>query len=99
MALASSGDEIGLEHLSPKLTGAGRAGSDDTAEPRGALDDAPGADGATGSGSLREARNAFEARLIAEVLEQQGGSVLRAARVLGLTRAGLYKKLKEFGLR
>jgi len=99
VALASSGDEIGLEHLSPKLTGAARVGSDDTAEPRGALDPAPGADGATGSGSLREARNAFEARFIAEVLAQQGGSVLRAARVLGLTRAGLYKKLKEYGLR
>jgi DNA-binding NtrC family response regulator len=97
VALAASGEEIGLEHLSPKITGA-RAGGDDTADPRGAADAAPGGARA-GAGSLREARNAFEARFITEVLAQQGGSVQRAARVLGLTRAGLYKKIKEYGLR
>ncbi len=96
VALAGPGEPIGLAHLSPKLVGASGAG-----------DDASGAPGEEGAAereeappsSLREARNAFEARYIAEVLEQEGGSVLRAARVLGLTRAGLYKKLKEYGLR
>jgi Nif-specific regulatory protein len=101
VALASSGDEIGLEHLSPKLTHGGRPAAEDTAEPSGTPGD-PGdtaTDGQAAPSSLRDARNAFESRFIAEVLEQQGGSVLRAARVLGLTRAGLYKKLKEYGLR
>ena len=104
VALASTGDAIGIEHLSPKLTAGGRPGADDTGERAELLaaNTAPTALGTAsegGPGSLRVARNAFEARYIAEVLEQQGGSVLRASRVLGLTRAGLYKKLKEFGLR
>jgi transcriptional regulator with GAF, ATPase, and Fis domain len=103
VALAATGEAIGVEHLSPKLTaGDGpAAGDDDLSEPRFDQRDptAPGADRPAAPGSLREARSAFEARYVAEVLAQQGGSVLRAARVLGLTRAGLYKKLKELGLR
>ncbi|MEW6270976.1 MAG: sigma 54-interacting transcriptional regulator [Thermodesulfobacteriota bacterium] len=102
VALAGTGESIGLQHLSPKLTATPRPAGDDTdpgsAEAREAAAAALGEDGG-GPGSLREARNAFEARYIAEVLDQQGGSVMRAARVLGLTRAGLYKKLKEYGLR
>ena len=93
VALASPGETIDVEHLSPKLTGADHetdAATDPTPTPPGR---------GTSPGSLREARDAFESRFIAQVLEQQGGSVLKAARVLGLTRAGLYKKLKEFGLR
>jgi transcriptional regulator with GAF, ATPase, and Fis domain len=96
VALAKEGDAIGLAHLSPKLTSERGATSDPTDE---RPPTAPGTASATAPGSLRAARDAFESRFIAEVLEQQGGSVLRAARVLGLTRAGLYKKLKELGLR
>jgi len=33
------------------------------------------------------------------VLRQQGGNVSRAARVLGLSRVMLQKKMKDFGLR
>jgi DNA-binding NtrC family response regulator len=103
VALAAPGEQIGVEHLSPKLTGgdlaAGADGDDVDASVGDREPTAPGTDGGSGPGSLREARNAFEARYIADVLAQQGGSVLRAARVLGLTRAGLYKKLKELGLR
>ncbi|MFN8599799.1 MAG: sigma 54-interacting transcriptional regulator [Candidatus Binatia bacterium] len=94
VALASPGQAIGVEQLSPKLTGADEA--IDASTDRG-VPTSPGL--ATGPSSLREARDAFEAKYIAQVLEQEGGSVLKAARVLGLTRAGLYKKLKEFGLR
>jgi Nif-specific regulatory protein len=103
VALAGAGEPIGLQHLSPKLTASPRPPGDDTDPGLDTGNDSPTALGEeaaqSGPGSLREARNAFEARYIAEVLEQQGGSVLRAARVLGLTRAGLYKKLKEYGLR
>ncbi|HEY8518139.1 MAG TPA: sigma 54-interacting transcriptional regulator [Candidatus Binatia bacterium] len=98
VALASPGEAIGLQHLSPKLTTPARPAGDDT-DPGSAGAEAASTDDSGVPGSLREARNAFEARYIAEVLDQQGGSVMRAARVLGLTRAGLYKKLKEYGLR
>ncbi|MBY0278985.1 sigma 54-interacting transcriptional regulator [Candidatus Binatia bacterium] len=93
VALATPGQPIDVGQLSPKLTGGDEAA--DTAGER--TPTSPGL--AASPGSLREARDAFESRFIAQVLEQQGGSVLKAARVLGLTRAGLYKKLKEFGLR
>jgi transcriptional regulator with GAF, ATPase, and Fis domain len=94
VALATAGQPIDVAQLSPKLSSA-----DDSSDTSG--DRVPTSPGLASSspGSLREARDAFESRYIAQVLEQQGGSVLKAARVLGLTRAGLYKKLKEFGLR
>ena len=40
-------------------------------------------------GTLAEEVNHFEARLIARALEQENGSVTRAARLLGLTHQGL----------
>src|SRR5690606_30638680 len=48
---------------------------------------------------LREARVAFEARYIQDVLEREGGNVSRAASVLGISRVMLHKKLKLLGLR
>ena len=94
VALAAAGQPIDVEQLSPKLTGADEA--IDASTDRG-VPTSPGL--ATGPSSLREARDAFEAKYIAQLLEQAGGSVLKAALARGLTRAGLYKKLKEFGLR
>jgi transcriptional regulator with GAF, ATPase, and Fis domain len=44
-------------------------------------------------GTLPEEVNHFEARLIARALEQENGSVTRAARALGLTHQGLTKIL------
>ena len=96
VALAKPGQPIDVAQLSPKLVGIDAA-SENSDGPGDRVSTSPGL--ASGPGSLRAARDAFESRYIAQVLEQQGGSVLKAARVLGLTRAGLYKKLKEFGLR
>ena len=45
-------------------------------------------------GTLEEEVNYFEARLIAQALERQKGSVTRAARELGLSRQGLSRILK-----
>jgi transcriptional regulator with GAF, ATPase, and Fis domain len=50
-------------------------------------------------GPLRRARAAFEADYIARVLDQHQGNVSRAAVALGLSRASLQKKMKEYGLR
>jgi transcriptional regulator with GAF, ATPase, and Fis domain len=50
-------------------------------------------------GPLRRARAAFEADYIARVLDQHRGNVSRAAIALGLSRASLQKKMKEYGLR
>lgn len=49
--------------------------------------------------SLRDARAAFEARYIAQVLEQCAGNISRAAKVMGVSRVQLQRKVKEYALR
>ena len=51
------------------------------------------------AGSLRQARTAFEKEYLARVLRAESGNVSRAARVLGVSRVTLQKKMKEYGLR
>jgi Nif-specific regulatory protein len=103
VALARDGETIGLAHLSARLTGAtGKPAAEErasgsAAEARG--DEAPPAGADAAGGPLREARAAFEARYIADVLRQQKGNVSRSAQVLGLSRAMLQKKIKDYGLR
>jgi len=48
--------------------------------------------------SLKEAVERFEADTIRAALAEHGGKVAAAARALGLTRAGLYKKINKYGL-
>ena len=55
--------------------------------------------GEDAKGPLRRARAAFEADYITRVLGQNKGNVSRAAVALGLSRASLQKKMKEYGLR
>jgi two-component system response regulator HupR/HoxA len=96
VVLAEHGEALGVDHLSPRLRDEGEA----TPVPEGvagAVEAEPGG-GAPGV-QLREARAAFEARHIADVLRQQGGNVSRAAGVLGLSRMQLHRKLKEYGIR
>jgi DNA-binding NtrC family response regulator len=50
-------------------------------------------------GPLRRARAAFEADYIAKALDHHHGNVSRAAIALGLSRAALQKKMKDYGLR
>jgi transcriptional regulator with GAF, ATPase, and Fis domain len=52
-----------------------------------------------GGPSLHDARAVFEAKYIAGVLAEQGGNVSAAARLLGLTRVGLHRKLRELNIR
>lgn len=49
--------------------------------------------------SLREARAAFEARYIADVLERCAGNVSRAAKIMRMSRVQLQRKVKDYGLR
>jgi transcriptional regulator with GAF, ATPase, and Fis domain/tetratricopeptide (TPR) repeat protein len=89
VALARDGEMLAPGHFAGALRGAGRSPAPPTTEsPPPAV--AP---------ALRRARDAFEARYIAEVLEQAGGNVARAAAALGLSRAMLHRKLRKLGLR
>ena len=49
-------------------------------------------------GTLREARAHFEREYIAAVLAQHQGKIPEAARVLGIQRTNLYRKLRSLQL-
>jgi len=110
VALARDGDSIQPSHLTPALgelgAGSSPAGTVSTPEliaTRAATRPAPAPEQVEGkepgSGSLRKARAAFEARHITEALRQHQGNVSRTAQALGLSRAALQKKMKAYGLR
>jgi Nif-specific regulatory protein len=52
-----------------------------------------------GSASLREERAIFESRFITGVLARCDGNISRAAKLMGLSRVQLQRKIKEYGLR
>lgn len=52
-----------------------------------------------GAGTLKQARLTFEREYIAELLRQHQGNAAQTAKVLGLSRQMLQKKIKEYGLR
>ena len=85
--LTSSGNELRAHHL-PPLTGA--------ADPSGATTPTPMAVGY--GGTLRETRAAVERANILRALERVGGSRTRAARLLGISRVTLYKKMNKYGI-
>jgi DNA-binding NtrC family response regulator len=49
-------------------------------------------------GGLVAARQRFEAACITEALHAAGGNVSQAARMLGIDRTNLHKKIQAFGL-
>jgi Nif-specific regulatory protein len=89
VALARAGEAIAPVHLSERV----RAAAGDGGDP------APVAAVTTAGLPLLQARAAFEARYVAEVLRQESGNVSHAAKTLGLSRAMLQRKMKAFGLR
>ena len=98
VALAHDGEAVGLEHLSgPRdaAPGAAPAAANDTHH----AEEAPASGKDAAPRSLRRARAAFEARHIAETLQEHGGNVSHAAQALGLSRVMLQKKMKEYRLR
>jgi two-component system nitrogen regulation response regulator NtrX len=50
------------------------------------------------TGTLREARLAFEREYIAAVLQEHGWRMSEAARALGIERANLYRKTRQLGI-
>jgi transcriptional regulator with PAS, ATPase and Fis domain len=53
---------------------------------------------AASSGSLNQAREAAEIQRIVQALEKHSNNRLRVAAELGISRMGLYKKLRRYGL-
>ena len=105
VALARNGETIGADRLSPivrsGVQAAVRTALPDPivadAENESDLDDADESE--SKEGSLRQARAAFEARYITDVLRRCEGNISRAARVMGVSRVQLQRKVKEYGLR
>lgn len=52
-----------------------------------------------GGTTFREARAVFEARFITDSLARCEGNISRAAKLMGLSRVQLQRKIKEYGLR
>jgi len=105
VALARNGETIGADRLSPivrsGVQAAIRTAFPDPivadAESESDLDDADESEAK--EGSLRQARAAFEARYITDVLRRCEGNISRAARLMGVSRVQLQRKVKEYGLR
>ncbi|MGH7789643.1 MAG: sigma 54-interacting transcriptional regulator [Candidatus Binatia bacterium] len=84
VALAPAGGAVALRHLSARIAGAPRTGTVPVA---------------SAGGNLREARAAFEAAFIAAALQRAGGNLSQAARELGLSRAMMQRKVRDYALR
>jgi hydrogenase-4 transcriptional activator len=90
VALSPPGGLIRAEHLSAELSGTGQI------EPLSAytMDQLA----AAGSVPLATAISQLERQLIRAALERSAGNISETARILGLTRRGLYLKLRRLGL-
>jgi len=85
VALAPAGGVIAPDHLSPQLLGLAEGGAA-ASGPRAR------------SQTLAGATERLERDMIRAALERAGGNVSRTARQLGVTRRGLYLKLRRLGL-
>jgi two-component system response regulator AtoC len=89
VALSRPGQGIGSEHLSPEITTA--------AIRQHAAGHAPGVVARLPITSLAAAVDGLEREIIEATLHQSNGNISEAARTLGLTRRGLYLKLRRLG--
>ena len=89
VAMGAPGRAIDRTHLSPELVATGLpGGSQDASSPR--LRRA----GQTLAGAVED----LERDLIQDAMTRAGGNISEAARILGLTRRGLYLKLQRLGI-
>ena len=89
VAMAPPGGLVGPEHLSADLTAAPAARADASSTPRITL---------RGGQTLASVVDDLERELIRDTLSKQRGNISESARALGLTRRGLYLKLRRLGL-
>ncbi len=89
VALSPSGESIKAVRLSEKIK------NEEAAVEKPEATATPAATG----GDLRSARADFESRYIAGVLSANQGNVSRSAKVLGISRISLQRKLREYNLR
>ena len=89
VAMAPAGGRIGPEHLSPDLT----------ASPTTTTQAGPGGRvSIRGGQTLASVVDEIERDLIREMMNRHRGNISETARALGLTRRGLYLKLRRLGL-
>ena len=84
VAMAPTGGPIEPDHLSPQLAGIAGAGGAARVRPRRT--------------TLAAAIERVERDLIRSALERSAGNISESARILGLTRRGLYLKLRRLGI-
>jgi DNA-binding NtrC family response regulator/tetratricopeptide (TPR) repeat protein len=89
VAMAPPGGTIGPEHLSPDLTDVRAGIGSNPPAPRITL---------RGGQTLASLVDDIERDLIRETLARHRGNISETARALGLTRRGLYLKLRRLGL-
>ena len=89
VAMAPPGGTIGPEHLSADLTAAAPNTGGNGPAPRVAL---------RGGQTLASVVDEIERDLIREMMSRHRGNISETARALGLTRRGLYLKLRRLGL-
>ncbi len=91
VALSRSGQGIGPEHLSPEIT------STAIRQQQLATDSPQRHAARLPVTSLADAVDGLEREIIEATLHQSSGNISEAARTLGLTRRGLYLKLRRLG--
>ncbi len=98
LLIMSPGPEIGLDDLrrSGLVGEGGGAGRAAAADPDDALALDPGE--VLRLGGLVEARRRFEAACIRRCLARTDGNVSQAARLLGIDRTNLHKKIQSYGI-
>ncbi len=110
VALAAQGERLGAGHLSAKIRDAGtqpaavsvnQLEQSSDREQRREIHETPASSRPkeTAAASLRDARLAFEAEYISEILRKHQGNVSHAAAALGVSRVALQKKMKRYALR
>ena len=86
LAIAEPGESIAVRHLSDRMQEALRPVRETAVAP------------AQGGEPLRRTLARIEGWLIRRALEEHGGRRAATARALGITREGLYKKMRRFGI-
>ncbi len=92
--LVRAGETIEVEHLSAKLRGSSTSGPAATTTAASPVPALP----VESALPLREARERFEAEYIRAALVQHQGNVSKTARVLGVSRDVMHKKIRDYAL-